>query len=224
MRMRTHHWYLDAIASATPRPFVQRLLQRLPNLYAAAADTVNHDPMVAPEFAQILIGHARSFYVQTEFQRAGQSAGLAATIDRTPAGYPFTLVRAGQFLFTVAASPSIGDTPRPADFREDLAALNAFSDAPKLPTFVAEEMYQPGAIYTIVYHVPVTATAPSEYRRTLGYLGVGIPNKKMTDWLFTASMQAIFARQQEATSEIEPSQRDSVNPKPRKIADEGRDH
>jgi len=219
--MRNRPNLFALLVKQLPHAFIRTIEQRFPNLYEASHDTVLHDAMVSEPYRASLTGQVRHAYLQSEFGRCAQDNGLVVSLEYGESGYPYSIVNTGRLLLTSAVTSSISDVPKPAEFRAQLALMNQFDEAPKLP-LSGDGMSAPAprvrgrTVYAIVYHVALRPNVPAEYRRRPGFIGVGIPTPKMDGWAFSCSLLKIIEQQLARERAKEQAVEDRVRPTPRK--------
>jgi hypothetical protein len=181
---------IERFLTHIPPLFLRNLLEQMDAAFAKALRLTN-EHYAEPERAGML-GQSRHACCEEGFRRAAQDAGLEARAPHTqPAGGRYSLVeRGGVYLVRGNVQRHCG-TPRPSQFRRALAELNAWLE-PIQWDFLRVVPDPPSD--KLCGMLVVTADRRLGDPSLPAYVGIGVPNRDLSDWLMLESLNKLLAR------------------------------
>jgi len=181
---------IDRILTHIPAHFFQNLLEQTDAAFAKAFRLTN-DHYAEPERAAML-GQSRHACCEEAFRRAAQHAGLKAKAPHTqPAGGRYSLVEQGGIYLVRGNVQRHCGTPRPSHFRRAWAELNAWMEPLQLDFLC--DVPEPSSD-KLCGMLVVTAHRELGDASLPAYVGLGIPNSDLSDWLLLESLNKVLAR------------------------------
>lgn len=125
MQQQSNPALFNALVAALPLQFLEGLATVLPHVNAEALASAHDSPLLDESEAAYLVPHFRRAFFEKQFRDIGRANGLNATVAWTRGETAqFSVVRAGQFVFTASYVSEPGGSTRAAAFRSDLSTLN----------------------------------------------------------------------------------------------------
>ena len=169
-----------SLVQAFPKTLWESIEKRFRQMYFEAFQHVRNNPGVAPEHKGSLLHQERFFRADTLLHRLANDSGVASSLTAiaTNTSY-FCYVASGDVGMTQAYVPSIGALPKPAEYRNALAAQNI---APRLDLGdEPPEMSKAKRLYALLAHNPMGKEFTEE-RQVLGTIQVCVPTPDFKSW------------------------------------------
>lgn len=180
---------VERILTRIPAQFFRNLQEQMDAAFAKALRLTN-EHYAEPERTAML-GQSRHACCEEGFRRAAQDAGLEAKAPHTqPAGGRYSLVEQGGVCLIRSNVQHHCGTPRPSHFRRVLAELNAWLEPLQLD-LLREVPKSPSDKLCGV--LVVTAQRGLRDASLPAFVGVGIPNRELSDWLLLLPLEKILA-------------------------------
>jgi hypothetical protein len=195
-------YLLSQIVANIPRDFLEDLLGRFGLAYTDRFHLSKHEPTTLEEHRLPKLQQDRVFRLDWELMQSARAHGLIAT-SRPVAenNWSFTYVIAGDIGLTQSYVPAIGDLPKAAKFRDELAKAG---NIPRLPLDDPAEIYQRKKFYALLAHNPVGRHFTEDDQK-LGSLQLCVPYKDMNGWAVAKSVPEILSYYPVTTKEAEPT-------------------
>jgi len=216
--MDRHGAILRAVTRNIPLQFIKRVRDVMPQVYAEAFGRTYRDPLFgqdSPE-AHDLIGQERHYIFQAKLPKIAQECGMScpAVPNSRHTAY-YRLIRTGRFMLTASAVKSPRETPRFAEFRKKLAAVNNLMVQRVLEFMPLAEIQDndTGMFSAIIIHGP-HPTNPA----WPGFVQLGIPSPRRQKWVFCESLDYILEAYKVDTAAVAAETLlDKAQPKRRQI-------
>lgn len=189
------------------------LQDRSRSLYMDTFSEAQSDPQINNSQRLHYLFQRRHFRMENLLQHESGQHAVPATselIERNSCY--FTLVQKGPVRMTQSYVRSAGALPRPANFRKQLAKLNAFNNQGRFDLIEGErEFKMPPEITGIILHSPA-GQAFREEHQALGSIGLYVPFSDFSGWAVGLTFAEIIASYEAAVE-----QKDNVIPTVRPV-------
>lgn len=208
---------LELVTGHLPVGLWRGLQDRTRSLYMDTFSEAQSDPQINNSQRLHYLFQRRHFRMENLLQSESVQNAVPATselIERN--NCYFTLVQKGLVRMTQSYVRSAGALPRPANFRKQLAKLNAFDKQGSFDLIEGErEFKKPPQITGIILHSP-TGQAFREEHQALGAIGLYVPYSDFSGWAVGLTFAEIIASYEAAVE-----QKDNVVPMIRPIRKTG---
>lgn len=208
---------LALLTGSFPIGLWQGLQDRSRSLYMDTFSEAKSDPQINNSQRLHYLFQRRHFRMENLLQsEAGQNEIPATSemIERNRCY--FTLVQKGPVRMTQSYVRSAGALPRPANFRKQLAKLNAFNKQGRFDLIEGEREFKlPTEITGIILHSPA-GQAFREEHQALGAIGLYVPFSDFSGWAVGLTFAEIIASYETAVE-----QKDNVMPTIRTVRKTG---
>jgi hypothetical protein len=208
---------LELLTGNLPVTLWSGLQDRARSLYMDTFSEARSDPQINNSQRLHWLWQRRHFRMENLLQDEATQHGVPANselIERNRCY--FTLAQQGPVRMTQSYVRAAGDLPKPANFRKQLAKLNAFQNKPRLILFEDERPFtMPPKITGIILHSP-TGTTFREEHQALGAIGFYVPYNDFSGWAVKLTFADIVASYAAPVEQV-----DNVTPKLRPIRKTG---
>lgn len=177
------------ILSAYPAGFFRQVLEAADAGFAEAW-TLASRHAEEPEYANML-GQLRHSCCEAGFRRAAREHGLSVFAPHTkPAGGRYSLIEGGGIYLIRSNIQRHSGTPRTTAFRQQWAAVNAWLNPLQLD--LLREVVPPSNEFMCGMLV-ITSHPHRGEQSVPAYVGLGIPNSALTDWVRLIALTDLMA-------------------------------
>lgn len=205
---------LARIIENIPKDFFKSLQEQMDTAFSEAS-YLAHKHVDDPERSNML-GQLRHARCEVGFRNAAQCAGLSPGAFHTkPAGSHYSLVNSGGVYLLRANVQTHCGPPRPTRFRREWASLNRWLE-PLQMDFL--QNVEPPPNDKLCGLIVVTAYRDRRADQSSpAFIGLGIPNKNLSDWHILKPVTALLAQYHDAETRQHAPREISVTVKDRAI-------
>lgn len=152
---------LNTLVEALSLGFLEEMARSVPALYAEAIAEVSASPILEDAEASYLLPHMRRAYFEANFRKVARKNALVAMVKPTRNDTAtYSMIKAGNVIFTASHVSSPGAHVRNAAFRSERALLNDLLDQVDFIGFDTpkEDRVDDGAIYCIVLYGEISGS------------------------------------------------------------------
>lgn len=177
-----------------PLSFYKSMADGIDRVYKESEDMAHNTPVWDAEGATYIAPYLRLVVFERLLHESAKASGMIAVKKRNVSrNYPYTLARAKRLVLTASAVEGRNELPRRAVFRDQLSEMNAFLNAPTLPSlfgnaevFNPTGLYAPKEVYGIILHGKSFVKTADGKRMTdsgrHGFLRLAFMNDEMTEY------------------------------------------
>lgn len=206
---------LGILLRDTPVAFWKLLRQRMEWAYGDAFASVSNDPRILANQRSAKLLDERFYLAERALHDAAINGGAVSSDQKIPINsWVYTFVRSQSVCMVQSYVPTPSDFARPADFREQHAALNTFLSRPQFAFGdVSPTLFDIAQVAGIVIHGPFRR-AFEEGAQKLAFLRFCVPSQDYKRWEINLAVEDIVAAFNATATPTVP-QRDIAKPKPK---------
>lgn len=206
--MRENPELLNALVKVLPLPFLTGLKEMIPRLYMEAQEASAGDPLIGAPEVEYIVPHYRRVLIEKAVRDLAESTKMHATVlQNSKRSAKYTLIKSGNFLFTVSYVNEPSGQVRVAEFRNSHSQVNKLLSQKSFEGFEAHESIEKtdSPIYCLLLH-------------GTDFMKWAVPHPNGTGWIAEFDFSTVF----QAASDIgSAKQADGANPTLKKDQDEG---